>query len=121
MRETDFYQQILGLQQPWFVADVKLDTVSQQVDVNVEHPENTAFCCPECGKQRSVYDHPASRHWRHLDKMQFRTVLHAKPPRVKVSVLFVHVDSGASVVGFFPRLGETRAESFQSRTCRAVA
>jgi len=83
MQETDFYQQILGLQQPWFVADVKLDTDSQQVDVHVEHPKNTTFSCPECGKQCSVYDHTASRRWRHLDTMQFRTVLHAKPPRVK--------------------------------------
>jgi transposase len=83
MQETEFYQQILGLKQPWFVAEVKLDTESQQVDVFVEHPEGTLFGCPECGKLCSVYDHTGSRQWRHLDTMQFRTSLHAKPPRVK--------------------------------------
>jgi transposase len=83
MQETEFYQQILGLKQPWFVAEVKLDTESQQVDIFVQHPEGTSFGCPECGKLCSVYDHTGSRQWRHLDTMQFRTVLHAKPPRVK--------------------------------------
>ncbi|QDV61088.1 ISL3 family transposase [Crateriforma conspicua] len=82
MQETEFYQQILGLKQPWFVADVKLDPEAQQVDVYVEHPEGTSFCCPECGKACSVYDHTKSRRWRHLDTMHFRTVLHAQPPRV---------------------------------------
>ncbi|TWU66840.1 hypothetical protein V7x_24110 [Crateriforma conspicua] len=41
MRETEFYRQILGLEEPWFVANVKQDTESQQVDVFVEHPEST--------------------------------------------------------------------------------
>lgn len=82
MQETDFYHQILGLQEPWFVAKVKLDTQAQQVDVYVEHPEGTHFCCPECGKQCAVYDHTPSRSWRHLDTMQFRTILHARPPRI---------------------------------------
>lgn len=46
MEEKDFYQQILGLESPWFVADVKLDTAKQQVDIRVEHAEGTRFCCP---------------------------------------------------------------------------
>jgi len=40
MQEKDFYQQILGLQSPWFDSDVKLDTANQQVDVYVVHPSN---------------------------------------------------------------------------------
>ena len=83
MHETDFYQQILGLASPWFVADVKLDSEAQQVDVFVEHIEGTSFCCPECGQACPVYDHTDSRSWRHLDTMQFRTLLHARPPRIK--------------------------------------
>lgn len=31
----------------------------------------------------AVYDHAASRTWRHLDTCQYRTLLHAAPPRVK--------------------------------------
>ncbi len=50
MQEKEFHQQILGLQSPWFVADVNLDTGNQQVDIHVEHAEETKFCCPECEK-----------------------------------------------------------------------
>lgn len=82
IEETKFYQQILGLKRPWFVADVKIEPDAQQVDVDVEHPEGTPFYCPECGKARSVSNHTKSRQWRHLDTVQFHTILHANPPRV---------------------------------------
>lgn len=82
MHETEFYQQILGLTSPWRVADVKLDTTAQQVDIHVDHPEGTNFCCPECGIELACYDHAPARRWRHLDTMQFKTILHAAPPRV---------------------------------------
>ncbi|WP_197136973.1 transposase family protein [Crateriforma spongiae] len=32
-----------------------------------------------------MYDHTGTRRWRHLDTMQFRTILHAQPPRMKYS------------------------------------
>jgi len=83
MQEKDFYQQIIGLSSPWFVADVKLDTASQHVDVYVEHPGSTKFCCPECQRELACYDHTKSRTWRHLDTMQFKTMLHAAIPRVQ--------------------------------------
>ncbi|WP_257787794.1 hypothetical protein [Fuerstiella marisgermanici] len=43
MQGTDFYEQILGLTGPWFVADVQLDMEAQQVDVFVEHGEGETF------------------------------------------------------------------------------
>lgn len=82
MHEKDFYQQILGLDSPWFVADVELDTAKQQVEIRVEHAEGTKFCCPECEKQLACYDHTPQRKWRHLDTMQFKTMLNAAIPRV---------------------------------------
>lgn len=83
MHETEFYQRILGLQSPWVVSDVKLDTEAGQVDIHVEHCKSTKFCCPECGTELACYDHVSTRRWRHLDTMQYRTILHAAPPRVK--------------------------------------
>ena len=83
MQEKDFYSQILGLKSPWFVSEVKLDTVAEQVDVYVEHPPGTKFCCPKCNQELAVYDHTSSRTWRHLDTMQFKTMLHASTPRVQ--------------------------------------
>ena len=83
MQEIEFYDLILGLKSPWFVADVTVDPEAGQVDVFVEHPRGTSFDCPECGTSCAVYDHTSERQWRHLDTMQFQTILHAKPPRIK--------------------------------------
>ena len=83
MQEKEFYEQILGLSSPWRVSEVKLDTASQQVDVYVDHPSGTKFCCPDCNQELACYDHTSPRTWRHLDTMQFKTMLHASIPRVQ--------------------------------------
>lgn len=36
MKDTDLYSRILGLSDPWFVADVELDTAGGRVDVHVK-------------------------------------------------------------------------------------
>ena len=82
MQDRELYQQILGLKSPWSVSKVALDVENQQVDVYVEHPSGTKFCCPECSAELACYDHTQERQWRHLDSCQFRTILHASIPRV---------------------------------------
>ena len=82
MQDRELYQQILGLKSPWSVSEVSLDLKLQQVDVFVEHPSGTSFCCPECSQSLACYDHTPARQWRHLDSCQFRTILHASIPRV---------------------------------------
>jgi transposase len=47
------------------------------------HEERAAWTCPECGADSPLYDHADERVWRHLDSCQFRTLLHARPPRVQ--------------------------------------
>ena len=85
MQDKELYQQILGLESPWSVRNIELDVERGQVNVFVEHPAETKFCCPECDESLACHDHAAERQWRHLDSCQFRTVLHARPPRVNCS------------------------------------
>ena len=54
MRDRELYQQILGLKAPWKVSEVKLSIEQQQVDVFVEHPTGTKFCCLECQESLSL-------------------------------------------------------------------
>ena len=82
MQDRELYQEILGLKSPWTVSKVSLDVSRQQVDVYVEHPAGTKFCCPECTESLPCYDHTSERQWRHLDSCQFQTHLHARIPRV---------------------------------------
>jgi len=82
MRDTDLYQQILGLQTPWRVNRVDLKVKDLRVDVYAEHGKRKTWPCPECGKECGLHDHDEERAWRHLDSCQFQTFLHARVPRV---------------------------------------
>jgi transposase len=83
MQDRELYQQILGLRAPWVVGAIRLDVERRRVEVSVEHPDGTKFACPECGQSLACYDHAPEREWRHLDTMQFQTILKARVPRVE--------------------------------------
>lgn len=83
MESTDLYQQILGIQDPWYVAAVALDVQAAMVTIQLAHrTEPNCFVCPQCQTTAPVYDHQNERTWRHLDTCQFETRLQAAVPRV---------------------------------------
>lgn len=82
MRDIELYRQILGIESPWEVESVVLDIKAGQVDVQLRHKEGIKWQCPECGVEWGLYDHAEERTWRHLDTCQFRTLIHARVPRV---------------------------------------
>jgi transposase len=88
------YARLLGLGDGWEVTDVDLDLVSQRVTIRLERVPGSPCCCAVCGEQRPLKDHATEREWRHLDTMQFETVLLARTPRTncpKCGVLNVDV------------------------------
>jgi transposase len=82
MQDTKLFETILGLQRPWQIARVELNTERQRVDLWVEHGD-TPWLCPECERALPCWDHADERTWRHLDTCQFETHLHARIPRVQ--------------------------------------
>ncbi len=72
----------LGLQPPWHVAKVELDTAKRRIDFEVEHTGKRAGC-PACGAARELIHDRVRRSWRHLDFFQFEAWLHAEIPRVQ--------------------------------------
>ncbi|HTF24492.1 MAG TPA: ISL3 family transposase [Candidatus Limnocylindria bacterium] len=52
-----------------------------EVHVYLAHEDNREWACAECGVLCPLYDHQPERQWRHLDTCQYRTILHAEPPR----------------------------------------
>ncbi len=74
------YRQLLGLDESWIVTSVDLDLVGKRVVIRVEHVGN-ALLCPECSETCSMKDHAPERGWRHLDTMQFETILESRVPR----------------------------------------
>jgi transposase len=71
----------LGLQAPWVVRDVRLDTAKHRIDFDV-HCTQALLACPACGAASQKVHDRMPRSWRHLDFFQFEAWLHAEVPRV---------------------------------------
>ena len=71
----------LGLQPPWLVQDVKLDTAKRRIDFEVGC-QAALLACPQCGAAAQPVHDRLRRSWRHLDFFQFEAWLHADVPRV---------------------------------------
>ena len=98
MKDTEFYENILGLKTPWTVEAVKLDTMGKSVEVKVKYAEGTLWAseagtlwASEAGEHLPVppgpelvegYDH-VERRWRHLDTCGFETAIVCRVPRVQ--------------------------------------
>lgn len=110
MDSTELYRQLLGVTAPWEVQRVEMDVHGLSVDVFLTHASGSQFACPKCGRSCTVYDHLGERRWRHLDSCHFRTVLHAKPPRVDCPDDGVHqvdlpwAEAGARFTSMFESL-----------------
>ena len=81
MEDRELYRRILGVENPWRVASVDLQVAPKEVHVYLAHEDLPTWPCAECGAASKLYDHQPERQWRHLDTCQYRTILHAEPPR----------------------------------------
>ena len=74
------YHQLIGLNRDWIIADVQLDVRNRTLTLPLEFVGDHVVC-PECGSACSMRDHATERCWRHLDAIQFQTILTARVPR----------------------------------------
>jgi transposase len=81
MDDKSLYAAILGLKEPWGVDKVELRLNDGEVHVWVALPTDTLWVCPECLAAAPIHDH-RERQWRHLDTCQYRTLVHARLPRL---------------------------------------
>jgi transposase len=75
------YAQLLGLIPPWAVVDVQLRMDELKVEIEVRWPEGEPVHCPECEELCRIKDHREERQWRHMDTMQFQTIVKSRVPR----------------------------------------
>jgi transposase len=77
------FQAALGLTDPWQVTSVEFDRDAKRLDLRVDFPRGSTFCCPECDRSGlKAYD-TAEKTWRHMDFWQHQTYLSARVPRVE--------------------------------------
>jgi transposase len=75
------YALLLGIGSPWEVKTVELKLKEKKVEIQLDWQWGEPAVCPECGQQCSIHDRAPERTWRHLDTMQFETVIRARTPR----------------------------------------
>jgi transposase len=75
------YAILLGLLPPWVVTQVELNVAAKRVEIDVRWPPDQYVACPICQQLCTVHDHRAERQWRHLDTMQFQTIVTSRVPR----------------------------------------
>ena len=108
MKDTDRFAQMLGISAPWRVTVVELDKEELTLSIVVRH-DDSDVCCPRCSKAAEVYDY-RKRCLRHLDSMEYRTLLEVFVPRTKCAehgVLMIDVpwaDTGSRFTQAFESL-----------------
>lgn len=74
------YRLLLGLDSHWEVQDVDLSLEGLRVEIVLGFT-GQELVCPDCGEACGRHDLAPERTWRHLDTMQFETVIRARVPR----------------------------------------
>lgn len=77
---NNHYRALLGLNDDWTVEDVDLTVAQKRVTIVLMFVGDLVRC-PECDTECPLHDHADERQWRHLDTMQFETILTARVPR----------------------------------------
>jgi len=75
------YVLLLGIGSPWGVKTVDLSLEGKKVEIELGWQWGASAKCPECGRECSIHDCAPERTWRHLDTMQFTTLIRARTPR----------------------------------------
>ena len=83
MKDTQLYEQLLGLTKPWSVEKVELALEAGNVTVHVRCDKGTVWGDPEAPGERAHVHGWVRREWRHLDTYQLETRIVAEVPRVK--------------------------------------
>jgi transposase len=82
MQIESLFTAALGLQAPWVVEKVDLDTARHRIDFEVACNAKR-LACPSCGASDQPVHDRNRRSWRHLDFFQYEAWLHAGVPRVE--------------------------------------
>lgn len=84
MDEHGLFTLALGLTPPWEVVRIEFDVAAKRLDLFLDFPSGSKFCCPDCQALCGVYD-TDDQTWRHLNFFQHEAYLHARQPRTMCS------------------------------------
>jgi transposase len=82
--EEKLFEDLLGLEAPWYVVNKELLKDERKMDIYIDFKKGAKFKCPVCGKLCPAYD-TVQKTWRHLNLFQYKTFIHARIPRIDCS------------------------------------
>ena len=82
MDDKGLIQVALGIQSPWFVKDINLDTSKKRMDIYLDFIKGSRFPCPVCNELSEIHDTKDTIS-THLDFFHYESYLHARVPRTK--------------------------------------
>ena len=82
MDEHGLIEEALDLEWPWYVEGTLLDHESRELVVHLDFERGGTFACRACGTADCKAYDTATKRWRHLDFMGYRTILEVPSPRV---------------------------------------
>src|SRR4029079_13951602 len=68
MQVTELYEQILKLEHPWSVREVRVNHSAQEIEIEVVCAD-TVWGCPQCQQRAHLHGYERRR-WRHRDTCQ---------------------------------------------------
>ena len=83
MNSKEIFTFALGLEDPWFIKEIKFDKSNSRLDIYLGFTRGFRFSTGE-GNSSTAHD-TVERSWQHLNFFQHNCYLHAKVPRVKQS------------------------------------
>jgi transposase len=86
VKDIVLFEKMLELPKAWRVSALEPDFKERTITVRLEWSGKESPVCPDCDEKCSIYDHRTERVWRHLDTMQFKTLITARVPRIKCDV-----------------------------------
>jgi len=81
MESKAFFNKILNLGECWEIEDILINAQFKEIDIFVEYTNPTGMC-PKSKIDCKVYDFRATRRFRHLDILEYKTFINARIPRV---------------------------------------
>ena len=78
------YSRLLRLGGEWEVVDVVLNELQEELHITIHYKLDT-WTDKTTGEVFSIFDHRTERTWRHLDCMEYKTVVHCRLPRIKTA------------------------------------
>ena len=99
MLQNDLFSLALGLAEPWFASDVRLDLKDEaglqpgELHITLDFRPGGRFACSPCGAAGLEVHDTKERTWQHLNFFQHRAWLHARVPRTRCEKCGVHLVS----------------------------